>query len=251
MNKTALEAAPDLVYANLREANVARQAAWCPEQIPDLSFRGNELAGETGEVCNVVKKLERERLGWRGSRDTVAHLAEELADVVICADLVALSAGIDLDAAVEAKFNATSEKVGLPHRLRRSPVPAPAETEEDRALANFDKIADSFFASSDAMLSAPAEGVTDDAAEPFDTWDADALAVEIERLKKVSVTTNGIIAKMERRRTLLLAAPPCGLERPNAHTCPNMKEVGGGMDGERYRCAVCQKGYFLDYDEMR
>ncbi len=39
---------------------------------------------------------------------------------------------------------------------RRSPAPAPAETEEDRALANFDKIADSFFASNDAMLAAPA-----------------------------------------------------------------------------------------------
>lgn len=48
---------------------------------------------------------------------------------------------------------------------RRSPAPAPAETEEDRALANFDKIKDSFFASNDAMLSAPAEGVTDEMVE--------------------------------------------------------------------------------------
>lgn len=104
-------------YTDLRSANIDRQAAWCPDQVPDLSFRGNELAGETGEVCNVIKKLERERLGWRGSRDTVEHLAEELADVVICADLCAISAGIDLNAAVVAKFNATSEKVGLPHRL--------------------------------------------------------------------------------------------------------------------------------------
>lgn len=102
----------------LRAANKARQAAWCPEQIPpDLSFRGNELAGETGEVCNVIKKLERERLGWRGSRDTLSHLAEELADVVICADLVAIAAGIDLRTAVVMKFNATSVKVGLPHRM--------------------------------------------------------------------------------------------------------------------------------------
>lgn len=33
--------------------------------------------------------------------------------------------------------------------------------------------------------------------------------------------------------------------------CPNLKEVGGGMEGERYRCDVCGKSYFLDYDEMR
>lgn len=34
-------------------------------------------------------------------------------------------------------------------------------------------------------------------------------------------------------------------------TCPNMKEVGGGFDGERYACEVCGAGYYLDYDEMR
>jgi NTP pyrophosphatase (non-canonical NTP hydrolase) len=101
----------------LRDANLARQAAWCPEQQPDLSFRGNELAGEVGEVCNAIKKLERERLGWRGSRDTIEHLAEELADVVIVADLIGLAAGIDLWSAIISKFNATSKKVGLPHRI--------------------------------------------------------------------------------------------------------------------------------------
>lgn len=33
--------------------------------------------------------------------------------------------------------------------------------------------------------------------------------------------------------------------------CPNLKEVGGGMEGERYACDVCGKSYFLDYEEMR
>jgi hypothetical protein len=33
--------------------------------------------------------------------------------------------------------------------------------------------------------------------------------------------------------------------------CPNIKEVGGGFDGERYECKVCGKSYFLDYDDMR
>lgn len=106
-----------LTLEALHRANIERQAAWCPDRQPDLSFRGNELAGETGEACNVIKKLERERYGWAGSRDTLEHLAEELADVVICADLCAITAGVDLSSAVVAKFNATSEKVGLPHRL--------------------------------------------------------------------------------------------------------------------------------------
>lgn len=33
--------------------------------------------------------------------------------------------------------------------------------------------------------------------------------------------------------------------------CQNMKEVGGGMDGERYRCEVCLAHYYLDYEEMK
>lgn len=44
---------------------------------------------------------------------------------------------------------------------------------------------------------------------------------------------------------------PCGIADPSTRDCPNMKEVGGGMDGERYRCDVCGKGYFLDYEEMK
>ncbi|WP_312139380.1 MazG-like family protein [Brevundimonas sp.] len=109
----------------LRAANIARQAEWDPSAKISLSYRGNELAGETGEACNIIKKIDRERLGIRGSRETVEHLGEELADVVICADLVAMAEGIDLDAAIQAKFNATSEKVGLSTRLLLAPATEP------------------------------------------------------------------------------------------------------------------------------
>jgi NTP pyrophosphatase (non-canonical NTP hydrolase) len=104
-------------FTNLRAANISRQQEWDTGNQLTLSYRGNELAGETGEACNVIKKLERERLGIAGSRDTKEHLAEELADVIICVDLIAMAEGIDMDAAVRAKFNATSEKVGLRTRL--------------------------------------------------------------------------------------------------------------------------------------
>lgn len=106
-----------MIYTTLREANVARQREWDSGGEITPAFRGNELAGEVGEACNVIKKLERERLGIVGSRDTVDHLAQELADVIICADLIAMEYGIDLDQAVMNKFNATSEKVGLKTRL--------------------------------------------------------------------------------------------------------------------------------------
>jgi NTP pyrophosphatase (non-canonical NTP hydrolase) len=102
-----------LTLAALQRSHVERQEEWCPDQKPDLSFRGNELGGECGEAQNVIKKLERERHGWRGSRDTVEHLGEELADVIHCAILCAITAGIDLEPAVIAKFNSTSVKNGL------------------------------------------------------------------------------------------------------------------------------------------
>jgi NTP pyrophosphatase (non-canonical NTP hydrolase) len=104
------------MHTTLRAANLARQAEWDVGNQLSLSYRGNEMAGEVGEACNVIKKLERERMGIRGSRDTVAHLAEELADVIICADLIAMSVGLDLDEAVRAKFNKTSEANGLATR---------------------------------------------------------------------------------------------------------------------------------------
>jgi hypothetical protein len=33
--------------------------------------------------------------------------------------------------------------------------------------------------------------------------------------------------------------------------CPNIEEVGGGFEGERYRCKKCGYSYFLDYEDMK
>jgi NTP pyrophosphatase (non-canonical NTP hydrolase) len=102
-----------LTLERLRAANTERQREWDPSDEITLAYRGNELAGEVGEACNVLKKLERERIGIRGSRATKEQLAEELADVLICLDLIAMQAGINLGEATIQKFNATSDKYGL------------------------------------------------------------------------------------------------------------------------------------------
>lgn len=81
----------------LRRANVARDREWNPDQKCDLAFWGVELAGEVGEACNIIKKIAREQMGMRGSRAKVQDLADELADVVICVDLLALSIGVLAD----------------------------------------------------------------------------------------------------------------------------------------------------------
>lgn len=170
-------------YTSLRVANVERQAMWCPDQKPDLSFRGCEIAGEVGELCellvrdaallavdeaklaeeigdcfisldlmgvcvglpplesygrvgvtysdqlagwmgfkvgvlcNRAKKLERERHGWRGSRATLDELHAAMTELAAVVNTVAIRWGINPEHAIAAKFNATSEKVDLPHRL--------------------------------------------------------------------------------------------------------------------------------------
>lgn len=120
---------------DLRAANVARDREWVSPgagQALSLSFRGNELAGEIGEACNVLKKLERERLGLVGSRATLDDLADELADGVICIDLIAMDTGIDLGPAVERKFNKTSLARGLATRMWTSAAIRDVVTERYR-----------------------------------------------------------------------------------------------------------------------
>lgn len=105
-------------FQDLRDANKLRQAEWDKDSKITLAYRGNELAGEVGEACNLIKKLERARLGIRGTTTSIDDLAEELSDVIICVDLIAMDSGIDLSLAVPQKFNKTSKKVDLKTRMR-------------------------------------------------------------------------------------------------------------------------------------
>jgi NTP pyrophosphatase (non-canonical NTP hydrolase) len=124
-------------FTSLQLANVERQREWDTGDVLDGAFYGVEHAGEAGEameqiaaqienalmaldhaaivgkVANIVKKRVREDRGIRGSRASIGELRGELADDVITAYLLARKYDIDLDAAIEEKFNATSEKMGL------------------------------------------------------------------------------------------------------------------------------------------
>lgn len=111
-----------LTFSALARACADRNIEWHGETQPNLLFRATELGGEVGEALNVVKKLAREREGWPGSRATVDDLADELADVVICAMHVANCEGIDLGAAIVRKFNAISKKLDL-----KTMLPAPPQ----------------------------------------------------------------------------------------------------------------------------
>jgi NTP pyrophosphatase (non-canonical NTP hydrolase) len=82
----------------------------------------NAIAGEVGEACNLAKKLIRFRDGVRGNTkpgdqdpDSVKRrIAEELADVVIYADLTMRALGFDIEVVVVEAFNRKSAELGLP-----------------------------------------------------------------------------------------------------------------------------------------
>lgn len=73
-------------------------------------------AGELGEAANAIKKLNRVRDGIPGNTETPDQLrlalADELADTAIYLDLLAQAAGFDLEEIREARFQATSRKIG-------------------------------------------------------------------------------------------------------------------------------------------
>lgn len=148
----------DLSLGELTRTSVSRSRRWHPGFPDDTDWSGadwanalNGEAGEFGEVVdllitakltirlmamvgkagNTVKKLRRHETGALGVLDVdldvlMAQLAEELADVQCYLVLVAVKYGIDLPAAVIAKFNDVSERQGFPERLAGHPVPATA-----------------------------------------------------------------------------------------------------------------------------
>jgi len=105
----------------LRQVSQQRQVEWLGATAgglkPSLSFMGNEMAGEVGEACNVIKKIEREWMGLPGSRATNDDLAMELADVIITVDLIAARMNIDLETAVAMTFDRKSEAMGFKTRF--------------------------------------------------------------------------------------------------------------------------------------
>lgn len=111
-----------LSFALLRRANALRHAEWPGANRIDLTFRGLEFAGEAGELANSLKKMIRIRNQISGTTESYAELLQacmdELADVVITADLIAMDLGVDLGAAVAGKFDKTSEKHGMDTRIQ-------------------------------------------------------------------------------------------------------------------------------------
>ena len=101
----------------LRAKNTERCVLFGMGTIKDcsLEFKTLELLGEAGEVANTVKKIFRgdTEIHDKGVMTPILEaLRRELADVIICTDLLAARYDIDLEQAVIDKFNKTSKDRG-------------------------------------------------------------------------------------------------------------------------------------------
>lgn len=102
-----------ITFNVLRDANRRRQQEWPGNDKADVAFRAIELAGESGEVLEAVKKLLRAERGIKGSTATLQDVALEMGDLLVSLDLLADSLGINLGNAVRDTFNKTSNKYGM------------------------------------------------------------------------------------------------------------------------------------------
>jgi len=107
-----------LSFSELRAASEARnnenaggESDWT------LADWGNALAGETGELCNFIKKSRRNLPGDPSLDDLRQDMANELADIVTYADLIANKLGVDLGKAIRDKFNVVSARRNSPITL--------------------------------------------------------------------------------------------------------------------------------------
>ena len=121
-----MDKAEHLTFDDLREANLSRcEGAFHPISSWSPTDWACAMAGECGEACNLTKKLRRATGPTmdKGKANTptvqalIPMIADELADTIIYADLLAERLGINLGTAVRKKFNRVSDRVGSSVRL--------------------------------------------------------------------------------------------------------------------------------------
>ena len=115
-----------LSFEKLKIVSLQCALRWHPDGLAEWSVNDwlCAMGGEAGEALNEGKKHRRILSGMQqagdvpaGLKEAEARIMEELADVVIYADLVATRLGASLSDAIVAKFNAISEREGFPERL--------------------------------------------------------------------------------------------------------------------------------------
>lgn len=119
-----------LDLASFRPLNVQRatEGFKCYDNQP-LTYWTTALAGEVGELCNMIKKMQRvERGGIDGGSSYTAKdinkemLKEEIGGIAIYLDLLASLLDISLEDAIIDTFNSKSAKYNFKQFV--APLPA-------------------------------------------------------------------------------------------------------------------------------
>lgn len=118
------EAYQTLTLDTIRQVNRERSKRWhTPDTEPWTGADwSNAMCGEAGEAANVVKKLRRHETNTSARGDPSRHvlrfrLADEIADTIIYALLLADHYELDVTFALCNKFNRVSAREGFPERL--------------------------------------------------------------------------------------------------------------------------------------
>lgn len=77
------------------------------------------IAGEAGELCNLIKKCVRGDFTFESQR---VAILKELADVIIYCDLMISAMDANTGEVVAAKFDEVSKRVGFTKRLQDGPA---------------------------------------------------------------------------------------------------------------------------------
>lgn len=114
-------------YADLFATAAGEQLALCIWRVPPPSYRratiymdAVALASAAGKLCDIVKKMNRNRDGLQGNRQTPQELRQDLRHylgmVGRALETLAGRQGYNIALCVVEKFNQVSEKLGFPER---------------------------------------------------------------------------------------------------------------------------------------
>jgi NTP pyrophosphatase (non-canonical NTP hydrolase) len=109
----------------LRAVNVLRAAEdFKTYDNAGILYFTTSLAGEVGELCNLIKKLERHKIGGpdHGHTTKIADITpekirDEIGGIQIYLDLLASLLDTDIEEAVTETFNNVSVKIDSKYRL--------------------------------------------------------------------------------------------------------------------------------------
>lgn len=113
----------------LKKANASR----CPQfghKIQDWTPTdwATALAGEVGEMCNLIKKKHR------GDDINVLDIQKEAADVLTYLDILCQRLDIDLSTATIQKFNEVSERIGSDIKINYFPTISEKQDQYEQQL---------------------------------------------------------------------------------------------------------------------